>query len=294
MIRYIAPQICIMKEVDTLQHLPWERLAGSTGNLNKALTGKENEGADPAVTGPLRQQVPWLAVLVFDPEELKLTPEELANLPAQRSRAPFPASLSAEQKTTPTSGAYSMTVAQFLTCFATPHRPNYEKMKDFGASTKEYARLLKSQESTNIIFPRRGLVTEIFGLEGSNIEQHKHLAHVRRVNTTGMPDVGVDEEGTFSVVVSHRTGELLLTLPETPKGQTQWHVAAPMRRMSSGIAARHDSSIRREYLTFRRPERFEDPETSSGPFGVYRASRHNTFGPVIRFCGSQRVQICHG
>lgn len=162
--------------------------------------------------GPLRQQVPWLAVLVFDPEELRLTIEELADLPVLKSQADltpsFPASLSIEQKTTPASGAYPMAVAQFLTYFKPPHRANYEKMKDFQASANEYDRLLKSQESTNIILPERRLVNDIFGLQGSNIEQHKHLAHVRRVNTTGMPDVNVNEEGTFSVVVSHRTGEL--------------------------------------------------------------------------------------
>jgi len=197
--------------VDRRQHLPWERLAGSTGNLNKALTGQEVVNP-PVAGGALRQQVPWLAVLVFDPEELKLETTELPDLPVKRTQAagapPFPPSLGADQKTTPTSGAYPMAVSQFLTYFASPDRPDYEQMKDFKASAKEYARLLKSEESTNVIFPRRKLVTDIFGPKGINIEQHKHLAHVRRVNTTGMPDAGVDEEGTFSVIASHRTGQL--------------------------------------------------------------------------------------
>lgn len=201
-----------MSTVDRNQHLPWERFAGSSGNLNQALTG--HEGANPPIKGPLRQQVPWLAVLVFDPEELKLTTVELASLPVERTQRghapPFPLSLAADQKTTPTSGAYPMTVAQFLSHFSSPDRPNYEKMKGFAASAKEYARLLKSGETTNVIFPRRKLVTDIFGSNGINIEQHKHLAHVRRVNTTGMPDAGVDGAGTFSVIVSHRTGELIL------------------------------------------------------------------------------------
>lgn len=102
-----------------------------------------------------------------------------------------------------------MTVAQLLAYFAAPNRANYEQMNEFPASANEYARLLKSEKFTNVIFPKRNLVTDIFGPRGANIEQHKYLAHVRRVNTTGMPDVGVDEEGTFSVIVSHRTGELL-------------------------------------------------------------------------------------
>jgi hypothetical protein len=151
-------------------------------------------------------------VLVFDPEELKLTTAEVADLPLKRRQAggapAIPLSLAADQKTAPTSGAYPMTVAQFLTILASPNRPNYEKMNDFTASAKEYARLLISEESTNVIFPRRRLVTDIFGPNGVNIEQHKHLAHVRRVNTTGMPDAGVDEEGILSVIISHRTGKL--------------------------------------------------------------------------------------
>jgi hypothetical protein len=121
---------------------------------------------------------------------------------------PIPLSLAADQKTAPTSGAYPMTMAQFLTLLASPNRPNYERMNDFTASAKEYARLLISEESTNVIFPRRRLVTDIFGPNGVNIEQHKHLAQVRRVNTTGMADAGVDEEGIFSVIISHRTGKL--------------------------------------------------------------------------------------
>jgi hypothetical protein len=102
-----------------------------------------------------------------------------------------------------------MTVGQYLTHFATPNRPNYEKMKDFRASRKEYEKLLKSDEPTTIIFPQRKLLTGIFGNKGINIEQHKHLAHVRRINTTGMPDASVDDVGTFSVIISHRTGKLL-------------------------------------------------------------------------------------
>ena len=102
-----------------------------------------------------------------------------------------------------------MTVAQFLAHFASPNRANYEQMKEFPASANEYARLLRSEEFTNVIFPERKLVSDIFGPQGVNIEQHKHLAHVRRINVTGMPDFGVNQEGTFSVVVSHRTGKVL-------------------------------------------------------------------------------------
>jgi hypothetical protein len=172
--------------------------------------------------------VPWVAVLVFDPEELKLLPEEIAGLPIQQTLtegAPaMPVSLGAEQKTTPTSGAYPMNVAQFLTYFAPPDRANYEKMKAFPASAKEFARLLKSQESTSIIFPKRKLITDIFGATGGNLEQHKHLAHVRRVNTMGMPDAGTNEVGTFSVIVSHRTGKLLFEIV-IHTGPLHWVIA---------------------------------------------------------------------
>ena len=60
------------------------------------------------------------------------------------------------------------------------------------------------------IFPTQVLCKRLFG----DLSKHKYLAHVRNINTTGMPDAGVEDDGLFSIVISHRTGPYDLTQPK--------------------------------------------------------------------------------
>lgn len=201
-------------------HLPWERWAGTTRNFASTLYGDEGGSAVPtggttatAGTGsgkvlgkPLRQQVPWLAVMVFDPDELKLSPSEIQQLVQAPNQDEIPRdgitpAAPVDPKSTtkaPIAGSYPMTVAQFLR-LPDGARPNYAARPDDFAGIKE------SPESMKAIFPTMQLVEDLFN---QNLEQHKYLAHVRNINTKGMPDAGVADVGLFSLVVSHRTGEI--------------------------------------------------------------------------------------
>ena len=211
----------IFQIADRTQHLPWERWCGSKNRLSRSLTGDDHTDNDIAASEvpdstPLRQQVPWLAVVCFDPlEELDLTIEELQAMPLQYPQSPlqYPLSLIPEvvvkpavSKPPPT-GAYPMTVEQYLNFFACPDRPNYENDDKESGPIKAGEDAI-SQEMMSVIFPRKSLVQQLFGTTGEHIEQHKHLAHVRRINTKGMPDTDPADQdlGLFSVVVSHMTG----------------------------------------------------------------------------------------
>jgi hypothetical protein len=178
-----------------------------------------NKGATRPSDDQLRQQVPWLAVIGFDPlEELGLTPDELKSLPYREQKSPtgpavplpqkIPKSLDPATTKPPPTGAYSMTVAQYLNLFTSPDRPKYE------VRPREFDPIIGGQDSTskevmNVIFPRKSLIRQLFGSKGENIEQHKFLAHARKINTQGMPDIDPadQEQGLFSVVFSHRTGK---------------------------------------------------------------------------------------
>jgi hypothetical protein len=154
--------------------------------------------------------VPWLAVVVFDADELLLTEPDITSIgvpTAPTILANGTAKTSATK--VPPCGAYPMSVAQYLSIDKSS-RVNYE-------ADSLFKDLKTSQEGTSVIFPKKDLFHDIFGAQGnlSILEQYKGLAHVRNVNTTGFPDAGVEETGLFSIVISRRTGPVNLTVPRT-------------------------------------------------------------------------------
>jgi hypothetical protein len=107
----------------------------------------------------------------------------------------------------PPSGAYPMSVQNYLSINEFS-RVAYEKDPLFKDELKF------SQEGMKAIFPRKELFKDLFGNLGL-LEQHKGLAHVRNINTTGMPDAGVEETGLFSIIISRRTGPVNFSVPKT-------------------------------------------------------------------------------
>ncbi|KAA8903426.1 hypothetical protein FN846DRAFT_954010 [Sphaerosporella brunnea] len=159
-------------------HLPWERVASQI---------KEDDRD--------RNRVPWLAVLVFTQEELRVADQSI--WAATSLKKPV-------EQTTTLSVNLTLEDLGKVKC-ATP-------VKSRDAGTKADFVFVQSA-----LF--NALVTD-YALptgqtqEKCNVSRYKWLAHVRNINTTGMADSGIDDEfGVFSVIVSHRVGPLDITQP---------------------------------------------------------------------------------
>ena len=158
-------------------HLPWTRRVT-----------KEQESENE------RNRVPWLALLVFAQEELRL--EDSSGFKQNDTLA------------------VNLSLKELLQRkVATPvldTRQEPWKLWD-GDSEKTKA---------NFIFVRKDLFGALFrsyeedDQRKYDVSNYQWMAHMRHVNTTGMANSGIDgEKGSFGVVISHRTGPLNLTAP---------------------------------------------------------------------------------
>jgi hypothetical protein len=208
-------------------HFPWER----------DVSIDENVASVPLP----RNLTPWLAVLVFTEDELRLTPDELSAIGAGQvlpSTLP-PGSTSLIQSTT------TLDVNMLL--------GNVLKLKTgipgfhCAVSDDDPGDPIDQTQAVNMIFPTGDLFTSLFCSYDGNWERvlpapnkdtnqvnpdlsrYKYMAHVKQVsqaampegsNTTGSTEDGMGEdEGVYSVIISHRAGPLPgpQRLPETPK-----------------------------------------------------------------------------
>lgn len=175
-------------------HLPWERVAS---------TKVEPDAA--------RNRVPWLAVLVFTPEELKLP---AAAIDGPNNIFQHTQNLAKPVKQNATL-AINMTISDI---WATDNT-----ITPIPNSTDPAV----SSASTDVIFLQPSLFTALFTTydttgtpvkdqRSADVSRYKFLAHVREINTEGMAESGVgDGTGLFSIVVSHRVGPLNITQPTT-------------------------------------------------------------------------------
>jgi hypothetical protein len=167
--------------------------------------------------GPARSMVPWVALLVFDPEELNLPSLEditALNVPGYTDQSDVP-----KQNT---NGTFSMKVSDYFAQIPQSSRINYKAgCSDVVAGKFDFAEITSMATNVDVIFPTKALFKQLFaGADDtddhkSRVESHKYLAHVRHINTVGFPDAGVEEEGLFSIVVSSRTGAFDITQPHT-------------------------------------------------------------------------------
>ncbi|KAF3311479.1 hypothetical protein TWF173_008300 [Orbilia oligospora] len=182
--------------VQTLPHivfndpyLPWEREVS-----------RFPEGA----TERTKRKVPWLALLVFTADELRLQEEDLEGTSPLFQDAVF---------TKPVKQTETFAVEM--------------KAGDLNHLSKETAAFtlppdLDSEaleESTQAIFVPRSLFVELvtkYDKEGrldenqseADIFRYMYLAHVRSINTEGMANAAKEDNGLYSVVLSHRVGPL--------------------------------------------------------------------------------------
>ena len=181
-------------------HFPWERDAGST-----VFGGKDPE--DPTADPPVfRSMVPWLALMVFDPAELKIGDQ------TEGDALRIPQFNAARQ---PQNGAFPMQVKDFLSVpngVPQASRINFEKGLENDMSELNGDDGLRTfTEAMTAIFPTKSTFLQLF----TDVEANKYLAHCRKINTIGFPDAGVEMVGTYSIVVSGRTANLNITQPTT-------------------------------------------------------------------------------
>jgi predicted outer membrane repeat protein len=169
-------------------HLPWDRIASALPDLHSP--------------DWMRNQVPWLALLVFTADELTLNATQLNG----------PGSLFAN--TSLGSGG----VIQAQTCTINVPITDVPKILSTTSPINALPVDLSDDKSTDLIFVPTSLFSELFTSydvngnsvtqTGPDVSRYKYLAHVRDINTTGMADAGVEDNGVFGIVVSHRTGPL--------------------------------------------------------------------------------------
>ena len=138
-------------------HAPWLRRPGLSYDWLK-----EPTDPDPAQSGAPRNMVPWMAVVVFDPEELLVQPTEAST--TGLDGITFGGVASYNSQKLPADGAFPMAVGDYLTKIPT-YRIYYDAGYSTAAETKELSDLKSSTEMTSIIFPKKKLLQQIFGTE---------------------------------------------------------------------------------------------------------------------------------
>jgi hypothetical protein len=189
-------------------HYPWEVVAGSTDdNMFKPVDKQTIALADGSTKTIFRGLVPWIALLVFDPEELRLTkPEDMTGL--------LPAGVKADFDKQDPKGIFRMKVSEYFQ-IAPSSRINFE------AGFDKFSDIKSTEGNVDVIFPSKDQFKKIFQSNADEathkvgVEAFKYLSHVRHIKTDGFPDAGVEEDGLFSIVMSPRTGAYDITTPKT-------------------------------------------------------------------------------
>jgi len=146
----ILPHICFNDP-----HLPWERDAGK-----KVYGLKDPEpGSDPPI---FRSMVPWLALLVFDPRELKLdSADEAKALGMPKFQDLSQVDMNSAENAR---GTFSMSVKDYLTSIKS--RVFYEAayMDDSTGEldTQKWTDFTDNNSATNVIFPKKDLFVRMF------------------------------------------------------------------------------------------------------------------------------------
>ncbi|KAI1817182.1 hypothetical protein GGS20DRAFT_582688 [Poronia punctata] len=167
-------------------HLPWER------------TAAKEELPDDS-----RNKVPWLALLVFTQDELRVSDSVLADTFGGKGQSDTTLAIHssiAEVK----SGSQAGVLASPLGDLGLADDTNLDVVciepKLFTALVTKY---------------QDGTATPSEGQMNPDISRYRFLSHVRNINMTGMAGIETQEDGLFSIVVSHRVGPLHTTQPTT-------------------------------------------------------------------------------
>ncbi|TIC90921.1 hypothetical protein CH35J_011080 [Colletotrichum higginsianum] len=185
-----APVAVLPHIVSNDAHLPWEQEA--------TFVDREAEERD------LRSPNPWLLLLTFSPEELKLDDASLGAIVDGLSDAKV------EQSETMT---VRMRAAQTQSLKTVVNTIPYDHERD-GRD---------AEGPIDVIFLKKDLFRSLFTdpvarTNTLDVSQYKYLAHVRQVAIDGAAGAGTgenDDSDRFSIVVSPRTGPLDPKVPAT-------------------------------------------------------------------------------
>ncbi|PLN77509.1 hypothetical protein BDW42DRAFT_196489 [Aspergillus taichungensis] len=169
-------------------HLPWERLGSPKAG--------EHETD--------RNRVPWLALLVFTQEELRLSTQQL--------NGPDSAFSSVTKTKRPIKQTASLSVRLALDDLSQISRDKIDTPVRVGETgpTKD--------EAADFVLVPADLFTSLFSpfdeknqrqsVEQPDTSPYQYLSHVRQINAQGMAVAGIQDVGVFSVVVANRCGPL--------------------------------------------------------------------------------------
>jgi hypothetical protein len=150
-------------------HIPWVREAGIGYDFLKGPI--DIDGKNKA-----RNLVPWMALLVFDPEEL-LIPDADAGLTGLKSiTEKFSGKIPYNSEKLPGNGAFQMAVADYL-ALPKSNRINYEA--GYQSASAELEQLRNSKEATSVIFPTKSLIKTLLG----SMDADPNLAKIADPNT---------------------------------------------------------------------------------------------------------------
>ncbi|CAL1698578.1 unnamed protein product [Somion occarium] len=156
-------------------HLPWQTEIGRTSEDDS-------------------MRIPWLAVVAFEQSELKMTPEDTV----------FPSGFQGDPPAQSFTLSCNMTLQTLTQAGLRCAVPDLKESFDQESALPE--------TNVDVIFPKMDLFLSLFSDSANppsiDVDRYKYLAHARQVNTTHMADAGVLDEGTFSIIFSHRTGPL--------------------------------------------------------------------------------------
>ncbi|MCJ1309781.1 hypothetical protein MMC25_003442 [Agyrium rufum] len=193
-------------------HLPWERQLAST-------TVRKDEDI-----------MPWLAVIPFDcngPDEipeLRLNASQLNQDSAVYVRD-MSLYASTDTATVKQSATFTiqMKMQEYLALSARNNMPKATKVHipPFTAANTD---TVDPMTTVEVIFVNAGLFSNLFVSKKSpstvDVGPYRYAAHVRNINTVGMPGAGVQDAGYFSIVHSIRTGPTNIAANTAPRSQT--------------------------------------------------------------------------
>ncbi|KAN0119238.1 hypothetical protein V8E51_001446 [Hyaloscypha variabilis] len=222
-------------------HLPWERIVSS-------------KDISPFTKPPPRNSTPWLALLVFTEDELRLSDTELGTVsqnglfPDSPFKTPFPSLVGTQSKTTMKLTLPTRQAAMLDTWKPGVGNPPANRNIVTGIIRADdddpNDRLIpKPDDGTepidpptlDMVFVPTDVFSALFCSYDSkgmrqypdqgipDLTRYRYMAHSRQVNTQQMAgDAVEDEQGLFSIIISHRAGPLPGTPRAIPTPQTSF------------------------------------------------------------------------
>ncbi|KAI1277738.1 hypothetical protein F5Y07DRAFT_407274 [Xylaria sp. FL0933] len=194
-------------------HLPWERFGSPRQGTNMELRRKMQALSAKGVTESSeipRNRVPWLIILSFSQDELRLPPEDLDGTSSIFRNI----TSSGLVRPVKQSGTLTVNMSVGDLWNLTPDVTTPVTSEDIKDSRGDF------------IFVKPDLFAKLFPTidsdsgnpmkgPGPDTSQYQYMAHVRKINGQGMALAGVEDTAVFSIVVGNRAGQLDNKTPAT-------------------------------------------------------------------------------